>query len=110
MSSGAIDSQLSESMPPKGLFGVLRRDQAYRSLAYLAVSAVLGWLYILLLSGLQRASTQWGLLVFVFLMAAVLASSWFAAMFERALAIRLLRIHIPPMTPPTAPDLYSRTG
>lgn len=84
---------------------MLRRDRTYRSLAYLAVSVALGWVYFLLFGGMIQAGAAGGFLVFLLLMAALLGGSWYAAMFERALAMRLLRVHVPPMAAPVGPHL-----
>lgn len=89
----------------RGLFAVLRQGQTYRSLAYLAVSALLSWLYGAFLLGFLLPSTGGGPIVFVIVLAAFVAGSWFPAMFERALVELLLRVQVPPMAPPVPPGL-----
>jgi two-component system phosphate regulon sensor histidine kinase PhoR len=103
--SGSIASLATRPTQQRGLFAVLRQDQTYRSLAYLAVSAFLGWQYWLLFTGTLRAVGVGGIIVVLVVLASLLAASWFVAMFERALAVRLLHVSIPPMAPPLAPDL-----
>jgi hypothetical protein len=82
-------------------FGVFINPQTYLNLIYLFLAFPLGLIYfILLVTGLSLGIPLIIIWVGLFILAGVFALSWILTAFERLMAISLLRVDIPPMTPP----------
>lgn len=86
-------------------FSVLRDKQTYMNLAYLLLTFPLGIAYFVI--SVTGLSLGVGLLIIwigLFVLAALFASLWGMAAFERQLAIHLLGEEIAPMSPPEIPE------
>jgi len=85
----------------KKYFGVVSKSQSYLNLLYLMLSCPLGIFYfIFIVSGISIGLGLSIVVVGLIILAGVLAISWGMIVFERKLAISLLRIEIPPMSIP----------
>lgn len=85
----------------KKYFGVLFQSQTYLNLVYLLLSFPLGLFYfIFLVTGVSVGVATIIPLVGLLVLVAVFAVSWAFTAFERAQAITLLRVNIPPMGKP----------
>lgn len=94
-------SASSPGVRRRGFFGVVARSQTYRNLLYLLVICPLGWVYLQIsIGGLEALTEAFGVLGFLLFVAAVLAGSWYVAMFERGAASWLLRVALTPMAAP----------
>jgi len=93
IATGSKDSML------QAIFGAFIRPQTYINMFYLVLAFPLGTAYfVFLVTGLSLGA---GLLVLALvgipILLIVLAGSWAIASFERQMAIRLLKVDIPPM-------------
>lgn len=103
---------MAERLPTqKGLdagliFGVVIRPQTYLRILYLLLSFPLGIGYfVFLVTGLALG---FGLMITwlgIPILLLVLAVTWVLTQFERALAILLVQVDIPPITSPIVPDV-----
>jgi hypothetical protein len=86
------------------LFGVFAKPQTYLNLIYLFLAFPLGLTYFILL--ITAISLGFGLMIVwvgFLILAAVFALSWGLTLFERQLAIVLLRVDLPRATPISIP-------
>lgn len=83
----------------KGYFGVVAREETYLNLIYLLLAFPLGTVFFTcLVMGLSVGIGTVIVWVGIPILLAVLAASWGLAIFERTLAISMLREDVPPMS------------
>lgn len=86
---------------PSRFFGVITKGQTYLNTLYLLLAFPLGIIYfIFLVVGLSVGIPLIILFVGLFILMGVFAGAWILTVFERQLAIWLLRVDIPPMGRP----------
>ncbi len=89
-----------DSNPLERLYGVFAKPQTYLNLLYLLLAFPLGLAYfIFLVTGLSLGVGLLILWVGLLILAGVLALCWPLTLFERQMAISLLKVEIPLMTP-----------
>lgn len=89
--------------PLERLYGVFTESQTYLNLVYLLLAFPLGLAYFIFL--VTGFSLGLGLLIVwvgFLILAGVMALSWVLTLFERQLAINLLRVEIPPLSQPVS--------
>lgn len=85
----------------KKFFGVVIRPQTYLNLAYLGLAFPLGLFYfIFFITGFSLGLPLTILWVGFFILAFVFAAAWLLTLFERQMAIWMLRVEIPPVAKP----------
>ncbi len=92
-----------EKNPLERLYGVFTQSQSYLNLVYLLLAFPLGLAYFIFL--VTGFSLGFGLLIVwvgFLVLVGVMGLSWVLTLFERQLAISLLRIEIPPLTKPAS--------
>lgn len=92
-------------------FGVVAQDQSYLNIVYLLLSFPAGLFYfIFLLTGLSLGLGLAIVWVGIPILVLVLAGWWWMLVFEREMAIHLLRVEIAPMTrdPNPPPGMWAR--
>jgi hypothetical protein len=88
----------------KSVFGVVARGQSYLNILYLLLAFPLGLVYFtFLITGFSLSVGLWVIWVGIFLMALMIVAWWGLAIFERKMAIWMLRVDIPPMHRPDIP-------
>lgn len=85
--------------PLERLYGVFIKPQSYLNMVYLLLALPLGLAYfIFLVTGFSLGVGLLILWVGFLILAGVMALSWVLVLFERQLAISLLRVEIPPFS------------
>jgi hypothetical protein len=98
------DREVEAAAPPvlramKAFFGVAVSGRSYRNYLYLALSFPLGLAYfVFLVTGLSVGVGLVIIWVGIPILLLVLVGWWAMCVFERQLAVRLLRVDIPPMS------------
>ena len=93
-----------DNNPLERLYGVFTKPQTYLNLVYLLLAFPLGLAYFIFL--VTGFSLGFGLLIIwvgFLILTGVLALSWLLTLFERQLAISLLRVEIPPFSQQNVP-------
>ncbi len=88
-----------DTNPLERLYGVFAKPQTYLNLLYLLLAFPLGLAYfVFLVTGLSVGIGLIILWVGLLILAGVLALCWPLTLFERQMAISLLKVEIPPLT------------